>query len=313
MSSSAPVVASSGTGEGDTTLALVTMVPYSSDGPTLPLIGNASTVDKTASRAIASSGNQNARESHGGESRAAHENNKNPKNGVSKDISAPSKPTPKPTVDLTPLYEPWGLLPPEILHTIGTRCGGAQWWEAHCVPVVFTRNQNVRSGINRLRSYLGYERSVDMAKGVLEKLGKEEVVVAVSAQGEATTKLVGIVEMVRRVLGGETQSDKGGGGGRDGDTETWYLYTSLSSWFVERAVKGAAMVKGLSKKEGGNGEEANNADFEMKDVDDGPQQDEGKTKKTPILTAWMSKRRIPEFKKAFGEQTFEVRRPPGEA
>jgi hypothetical protein len=321
MSSSAPAVASSGAGEGDTTLALATMVPYSSDGPTLPLIGGASEHSGTgagkgsASRAAVSSGNRNTQASHGGESRAKN-NTKSSKSGVSKNTSAPSKPTPKSTIDLTPLYNPWSLLPPEILRTVETRCGCAQWWESHCISVVFTRNQNIRSGINRLKSYLGYERNADMAEELLESLGKEEVVVAVSAQGDATTKLVGIVEMVRRVVGEETQGDQSGGGRRrkgDGDTETWYLYTSLSSRVVERVDKGGGTENGRDGREGGIGGEANHEDFDMKDADDDPQQDESRTKKTPVLTAWMSKRRIPEFKKAFGEQTFEVRKSPEEA
>jgi hypothetical protein len=316
MSSSAPLVASSGAGEGDTTLALATMVPYSSDGPTLPLIGGASersdpsAVSGSASRTAASSGEHNARTSHSGESRAPKHNQKL-NNRVSKDTPAPSKPVPKSTVDLGPLHTPWTLLPPDLLRTIEARIGGVQWWEANCVSVVFTRNQNVRSGINRLKAYLGYEQSVDTAEEVLGKLGKEDVMIAVSAQGEATTKLVGIVEMVRRVVrSGEGNGEASGGGGGRGGTETWYMYTSLASRVVGRGFKSrSSATKSSNEIEGPKGEEATNEDFEMRDASDDATSSEGKSKKLPVLTAWMSKKSIPELKKTFGEQTFDVQKP----
>jgi hypothetical protein len=167
--------------------------------------------------------------------------------------------------------------------------------------VVFTRNQNVRSGINRLKAYLGYDASADTAKEILEKLGREDVLIAVSAQGEGTTKLVGIVEMAKRVVGGLDENEEGGGGDRGGGGgETWYMYTSLASRGVERVVEGGE-EKVVQRKESDGERQQEDGEIDTQSAQ--------KSRRTPVLTAWLSKTRIPSFKKAFGEQTFEVRRP----
>ncbi|KAF2690936.1 hypothetical protein K458DRAFT_287530 [Lentithecium fluviatile CBS 122367] len=278
-------MSSSEAGEGDTTLALATLVPYSSDGPTLPVIGAVSTGE--------------------GGARKQKMNNGAP---IDATFAPPSKHAPK--MDLEPLYRPWALLPPELLRTIESRTGGAQWWEENCIPVVFTKNQNVTSGINRLKVYLGYERTTNSTVERPDRLGREELAIAVSAQGEATTKMVGIVEMARRVVKPSKEND--GGEGRV--AKTWYIYTSLASRAVEKqAANGGTKGKDSGATEDTNASANDAGDFEMRDPGDGTETGAFRSKRAPVLTAWMSKRSIPEFKRAFGEQTLEVMMPPEDA
>jgi hypothetical protein len=312
MPSSASAAVSSAPPEGDTTLALATMIPYSSDGPTLPLIGGAATAsNSSANRPPDAQPQIQATGTNGTRSKKQKLNN-----GAAKDTIGPEKQKEakaKQSADLSPLYKPWTLLPPEILRSIEARCGGEQGWDIRCIPVVFTRNQNIKSGINRLKAYLGYEASTsggETAKDVLEKLGREDVVVAVSAQGEGTTKLVGIVEMAKRVVQGLDGNGETGGGERSGGAGTrteqrWYLYTSLASRVLEQTATGKEKENAVRHGKGDGGGET-----EMPDAgDDAENQGAGKSRKVPVLTAWLSKKSIPEFKKAFGEQIFQVRRP----
>jgi hypothetical protein len=55
--------------------------------------------------------------------------------------------------------------------------------------------------------------------------------------------------------------------------------------------------------------------FEPMDIDAPHQekpQDTKTTRKVPVLTFWMTRKRIPAFKEAFGEQTFTVQTLPKE-
>ncbi|KAF2256172.1 hypothetical protein BU26DRAFT_402334, partial [Trematosphaeria pertusa] len=262
--------------------AIATPAPYSSDGPTLPMIGGGS--EHTAGAP------------GDGKPERARKKRKTEDGGNGAAQAAPK-------TDLAPLYKPWMLLPPELLKMVEGKLGGRECWERNCVPVVFTRNQNVKAGVNRLKAYLGYERIPGSAVEIPEALGKDSAVIAVSAQGEATTKLVGIVELVRRIVapGGE---EEGGG-----VVETWYLYTCLAS----RTVEGKREGRNDGARAGGNeGENVGNAvedeGFETRRVESGGEKEGVKSRKIPVLTVWMSRKSVPEFKNAFGEQVFRVQK-----
>jgi hypothetical protein len=304
-SSSAPaVVASSDLLEGDTTLALATPIPYSSDGPTLPIIGGTSGV---TSGAAASSGDLDASRSSTCEEGTRKSQRKMNRAADNAAITPPRRRMPR--TDLEPLHKPWTLLPLEILRTIRLRLGSAQGWEDRCISVVFTKNQNVKSGINRLKAYLGYQQDSGSSVELPDALRKAELLIAVSAQGEATTKLVGIVDMVRRIV----KTTKHEGFGDEGKAETWYLYTSLASRVVRRRT-----MSGVVEETETVGEQTFNTgndgggDVDTRHTGDESGNNRVKRKKIPVLTAWMSKKTIPEFKKAFGEQTFQVQKTNGE-
>ena len=144
-----------------------------------------------------------------------------------------------------------------------------------------------------------------------DALKEEDLVIAVSAQGEGTTKLVGIVDMVRRIVAPNgKEEDKG-------KVEPWWMYTMLTGVEVERKIKS-------SEKIGQNTEEAKKSAasqeeeeaFEPMEVDGSEAQtmnnekDTVQTKKVPVLTIWMIKKRIPALRNAFGEQTFPVQKLP---
>jgi len=209
------------------------------------------------------------------------------------------------------LYEPWTLLPDRARKEVEKR--GTE----NVIPVVYSKNQNVKSGITKLRRYLG-AGSDKVSDDVPVALRQEDAVIAVSAQGDGTVKLVGIVDMVRRITGGkgtekgcEMEKEKSEG-------VKWYMYTALSSVVMPR---GGNAVDSADAE----GQEVH-ADIESDamDVDvDGDdsalketrgrdhlakegRNEEDKTKTVPVLTVWMTRKRIPSFKDAFGEQDFVV-------
>jgi hypothetical protein len=260
--------------------------PYSSEGPTLPIIGATDSAQKASKK------------------RKAQDE------AVDTATKKPSQPLPTPTMHPS-LYEPWTRLPSELLKLleIQSRLRTTQ----NIVPVVFSKNQSVKSGINRLKTYLGAYRDSASAIEMPDALKDEDLVIAASAQGEGTTKLVGIVDMVRRLVapsGNEKDNDDG--------VETWWMYTSLTSVEIERKLKqvqdSAHGGEELKKTQSTQEDEA----FERMHVD-GPEEqakenneDRTQMRKVPVLTIWMTRKKIPAFKSAFGEQTFSVQTIPRE-
>jgi hypothetical protein len=216
------------------------------------------------------------------------------------------------------------LLPPGLLAAVYKRLGESFWAE-NCTPVVMTRNQNIRSGVNKLKSYLGAttpNSSVEIAKEAVEVLRSEYLVVAVSAMGAATTKLVGVLEVLRRVVGGaDGEAEVGGEGQGTRQTEEWYMYTSLGSMLVEKKARtenkqtrdGMEHVDELLPAKGTGVETRRNGDedtfFEPTATDKETAEAAEKTpreKSVPVLTVWLSRTSIPEFKRDLGEEKFAV-------
>ena len=272
MKSSGPSLPGSSGAHGDITLFITTPASHDSDGPTLPILG--STGENTAANKTA------------GKSRTSGEN-ATKKRKMNDGTPVNTTPSTAPRADLAPLYQPWTLLPPEVRIAVEKRLANNCFWEENCVPVVFTKNQNVRSGINKLKALLGFEGA---AEGSATIMGNESAMVAISAQGEATTKLVGIVEMTKRIVGsgGETSG------------EVWYMYTILASRTITKTPK-------VQEKEQSNLQTTPEDDgFEPIEKSTDIHGSEGKVMKVPVLTVWMCRKSIPEFSKPFGEQTFNV-------
>jgi hypothetical protein len=190
-----------------------------------------------------------------------------------------------PTSDvLAPLYKPWELLPTLQQAHLLARVGGESSLESSVLPIVFTRNQNIRSGVNKINKYL---------------TDREGKIVAISAQGEGTAKMVSILEMVKKI--GKADSD-GGEKSRE-----WYMYTVLSS-------RSLAENSGISPEERGDrpeDEEAVISDededaFEPISVRDRRGQEKNLKKTIPVLTVWLSLTPIPQFRAAFGEEKLVV-------
>ena len=240
--------------------------PYSSEGPTLPIIG----APEDAPTA--------------GKKRKAQDKI----NGTAskKPSQSPSPPTIHPS-----LYEPWTRLPTELrkLPEIQKRMRATQ----NIVPVVFSKNQNIKSGINRLKTYLSAYKDPASTIEMPDALKEDDVIIAVSAQGEGTTKLVGIVDMVQRIV-----APSGGEDDKHGEKEAWWMYTMLTSVEVDREIKTRPTEKG-------------NVDVEktqstQKKDELSNENNTMKTKNIPVLTVWMTKKRIAAFRNVFGEQTFAV-------
>ncbi|KAF2018115.1 hypothetical protein BU24DRAFT_165038 [Aaosphaeria arxii CBS 175.79] len=175
--------------------------------------------------------------------------------------------------DNTALYTPWTFLPAPVRKSLAARIAPRAWGE-YVVPVVLTRNQNVKSGINKLERLFG-------------EVGGERIV-AVSAQGDATVKVVGIVEMVKRL-----------GKGGEGEGEECFMYLGLAEMEIQR------------KGEDGRGKKDGEGEGEDKDEFETLEEVKGRDKKRraytePVLTVWMSKTRVPGLAEAYGEQTFRV-------
>ena len=190
--------ASSSEKDANTTTVTATQ-PYSSEGPTLPIIGATDNVKKATKKRKAQDENTGA--------------------ATKKPSQQPPMPTNHPS-----LYEPWRRLPSELLKLLETqsRLRAMQ----NIVPIVFSKNQNVKSGINRLKTYLGAYRDRASAIEMPDALKEEDLVIAVSAQGEGTTKLVGIVDMVRRLVVPPGKDDIE-------MVESWWMYTMLTSVDIE--------------------------------------------------------------------------------
>ncbi|KAJ4330387.1 hypothetical protein N0V95_010063 [Ascochyta clinopodiicola] len=206
--------------------------PQSSDGPTLPLLGASTSNDRKRKRAAV------APQVIGGVDgeRGVGERGGVEKGGEAKKGGAGGAHQHHPT-----LYEPWVLLPPRLRREVEGRGGAGvskgkgasmesekvkgQGRENRVEVVVFGKNQNIKAGVNRLKKYISSSSREDGAKtgGLL----------AVSAQGPATVKLVGIFEVVRRVLATPTTTTEQGGGQEEEGKEkhqpvTWYTYPVLS-------------------------------------------------------------------------------------
>jgi hypothetical protein len=263
--------------------------PYSSEGPTLPIIGGAN-----GEHAENAQLNNDARKKRKTQEQGSEERAKNPTQlGPSFDPA---------------LYEPWSLLPAELLKLLLSqdRLRGTH----NVVPIVFTKNQNIKGGINRLKTYLGAYRDEKQPMDMPDALKEADVVIAVSAQGDGTAKQVSILDMVRRVVAPSAQEKN-----VEGKIETWYMYTSLVSVEVEKRAKAVPNVNDdvqhgdKRKPEASEDTDEEEAAFEPMHVDAQEQEQEQSQKQTmkaPVLTVWMTKKKIPAFNNTFGEQTFEV-------
>lgn len=282
--------------------------PYSSDGPTIPVIGvlpdqNSNHSSEKAAEAGKSSRKRKAQ---------AH---------VQPTDSRPTTkrcPPPRPPHTLDPaLYTPWILLPPHLNTLLQTQARLRIAPHTNVVPIVFSKNQNVKAGINRLKTHLGAYKDPRSSIEMPTALSQEDCLLAVSAQGEGAGKLVGIVDMTRRIVGA-------GAVGADADagkTQTWYFYTVLAGVEVEwmpktsqgRGKGGVGGVKaGGEEDEEGEEEEDEEEEeeaFEAMDVDGGDQvvEERKKIRKVPVLTVWMTRARIAAFAKEFGEQAVVVK------
>lgn len=214
MSSTVP--SSGADGVGDTTLFLATEASYASDGPTLPIVGG-----------VGEHSNQVTPNPRG---RPTEENadrrptkKQRTRDDLSKEPTDPEPATKKSKVAVEGLHQPWTLLPVDVSQQIEKRLGAQ--WKGNVEVVVWTKNQNVKSGINRLKNLLSFQESPESeAKSGRKAPERSQAgLITVSAYGEGTTKLVGIVEMAKRVVGDGVK----GGDGMDG--ETWFAYTILSS------------------------------------------------------------------------------------
>jgi len=128
-----------------------------------------------------------------------------------------------------------------------------------------------------------------------DALKEDDVMIAVSAQGEGTTKLVGIVDMVQRIV-----APIGGEDDKHGKEEAWWMYTMLTSVEVDREIKTSRPT--------------DKADADTEKTQSTQKKDEQsnenstmKRRKIPVLTVWMTKKRIAAFRNVFGEQTFAMK------
>ncbi|KAH9876294.1 hypothetical protein J1614_004173 [Plenodomus biglobosus] len=270
--------------------------PYSSEGPTLPVIGAPENQVPVAKKAPGTA--------QPSKKRKTHDQPSNTQSPVQRG------PPPRPPHTLHPaLYTPWTLLPPEILNIIETqaRLRTAQP-NGNIVPVVFSKNQNIKAGINKLKTLLGAYRNpkagIEVPKALKDEDG--DGFVAVSAQGDGTGKLVGIVEMVRRVV-----APGKGEEGAKGSVDTWWMYTVLSSIEVEwkpsvNNNKGKRSEVAEEEKEDEDEDEEEAFESMVIDKEDVPH--EKKFRKIPVLTVWFTRKKIPAFAKEFAEQSFMVQR-----
>lgn len=267
---------------------LPTAATDASEGPTLPIIGAPSEHDTTTT------GNVKKR--------------KRPTSTATR----PSKPSKAAAVERGSvkerrtnhpgLYEPWTLLPPKERKAIEAR--GTDKVEV----VVWSKNQNVKSGITRLLRLLGAQSTTEEQDTPAVPYD-EESVVAVSAQGEGTVKLVGIVDMVRRIAGehrkNEVEVEEEGEAGREGSK--WWVYMVLSSVEVPRRRSTSDAARGQ--------EQDVEEEAEAMDVDGGEdggavketqRSGQEETKRVPVLSVWMTRKRMVGWREVFGEQELLV-------
>jgi hypothetical protein len=197
------------------------------------------------------------------------------------------------------LYTPWSLLPAQLQADL--RKGDDNTY-ANIVPVVWSKNQNVRSGVNRVKTYLGFgldaatKTKTGTGTGIERPaaLETDDGVIAVSAQGEGTGKLVGILEVAKRVVQGGAKQGDG-----DAHAREWFVYTALSSVSVpvrkrEAAVKAARTSEAA---EAPGSEEESDGAFETPAGEERAE----KLRSEPVLTVWFCRARVGGFERAFGE------------
>ncbi|ORY05566.1 hypothetical protein BCR34DRAFT_571887 [Clohesyomyces aquaticus] len=232
---------------------------------------------------------------------------------------------------------PWELLPPGLRKSVESHNGGEGIWAYNCVPVVIGGNQNIRSTTNRINTYLGAFRHPESPYEMPDALRSQKLIVAVSAEAGATSKLTTIIGIVKKTAApNHTRS----GIVREDDfrmTEEWCMYTSLSAHVVfekqkKPKAKGQSPPKQNSAPQYGSSED----DVEMGDVDQAaatalPDSDNDSEpafedmqfdaaedelppleKANPVLTVWLCRTPIPEFRDAFGEERVRVQRLPEE-
>jgi len=277
--------------EKDVNTTTVTATPsYSSEGPTLPIIG---AIDGAVK----------------GVDPEKLEKKRMAQEGIVGTITKkPSQPQSTPTIHPS-LYEPWTRLPAELRKLLETQkyLRGTQ----NVIPVAFSKNQNVKSGINKLKTYLGAYKDLASTIDIPDALKSDDLIIAVSAQGEGTTKLVGIVDMTRRVVA-PNGKDEG-----NGKVEPWWMYTMLTSLEIERKIKSPeAVSKGSKEAKKPEVSQEEEEAFEPMEIDEheaqamATEKDLIETKKVPVLTIWMTRKKIPAFRNAFGEQAFPVQKLP---
>ena len=267
--------------------------PYSSEGPTLPIIEgtgmNTAEHNLNGPQATISNANGNAAK-------------KKRKSGEPNGEGVAAKQA-QPIATIHPaLYEPWTLLPREVVGLLLAqgRLASAQ----NVVPVTFTKNQNIKGGIIKLTTYL--KAHVDQKNPVElpEALKEKACIIAISAQGEGTTKLVTIVDMAKRIVRPKTTHTDG-----DGMIETWWMYTSLTSIEAEQKKTTASGCDAHVKIGEATQETQEEEAFEPMEVDVQEQRKDEvppRIRKVPVMTVWMTQKKVPAFKDAFGEQTFMV-------
>ncbi|KAF2622217.1 hypothetical protein BU25DRAFT_213073 [Macroventuria anomochaeta] len=284
------ILASSSIDTRITSTSIPTAVPYSSEGPTLPIIG------ATSEHSTKVPGN--------GKKRKRTTSDESAKPNKAAAVEGKEQSTREGVMTNHPsLYEPWVLLEGKEGKAIEAR--GTE----NVVPIVYSRNQNVKSGITKLLRYLDLQTN-DKGGDLPAALKSDEGIIAVSAQGEGTVKLVGIVDMVRRIAGKETQK-KGSGANQAEEGEKWYMYTVLSSVVVPRK----RSTESGAQNDADEAQEENEGDVDVMDVDRGDgavketvksSKGEGEMRKVAVLTVWMTRKRISVFRDAFGEQEFVV-------
>jgi hypothetical protein len=274
--------------ERDTnTTAMSATPPYSSEGPTLPIIG-APDDASTANEPKKSEKKRKAQDRSNGTA-----------------SKKPSQPPSPPTIHPS-LYEPWTRLPTELRNLLETQ--KRMRATTNVVPVVFSKNQNVKSGINRLKTYLGAHKDPTSTIEIPDALKEDDVIIAVSAQGEGTTKLVGIVDMARRIV-----APTGKEHDKNAKEEVWWMYTMLTSVEVDREIKTVRPMDksnaDVEKTQSTQDEEAFESIHLNRRYAQGlsARNDTMPKKKVPVITVWMTKKRIAVFRNAFGEQTFAVK------
>lgn len=274
--------------ENDASAAIATATatpPYSSEGPTLPLIeGNGEhTTDANASGL-----DVKKQETNGGATKERNEQLQTTKRAQPIMTNHPG------------LYEPWTLLPREILGPLlsQSRLADAQ----NVVPIVCTKNQNIKSAVVRLKTYLGAYVDQKNPMEVPVVLKEKGSIIAISAQGEGTAKLLTIVDLARRVVKPDPALST--------DykiVQTWRMYMSLTSVEIEHKQR-IDSYNTAPGEAGRTGETQEEEAFEPMEIDLPNQKtsETARTRKAPVLTVWMSRNEIPAFKEAFGEQIFAV-------
>jgi hypothetical protein len=138
------------------------------------------------------------------------------------------------------------------------------------------------------------------ANGEKKEKDKEGEILAVSAQGEGTTKLVGIMEVARRSVETPTPTEENEAGRK---AVEWFVYTALGSVSVPvpAGSKARKVGKGMRVPADGEGDEGESDDaFEALD------KREGRERTEPVRTVGFSRRRMQGFERAFGEVVWRV-------